>query len=136
LRADPSLIPAAVEELLRAYSVVVTGRLVTQDTTVGGVAMKKGDWIVIGTMFGSRDPGDSPRPEAIDFDRPNNKHMAFATGVHRCMGSHLARREIAIAIEEWTQRLPTFSLKPGITPEMHGNIVFGVDYLPLVWDVP
>ncbi|MDB5985173.1 MAG: Camphor 5-monooxygenase [Nevskia sp.] len=133
LRANPALIPQAVEELLRTHSVVTTGRHVMRDTTVGGVQMKAGDWIAIGLMFGSRDPAEHKCPAQVDFDRPMNRHMAFATGVHRCLGSHLGRKELVVAMEEWLKRMPPFRIKQGETPRMHGGIVFGVDYLPLSW---
>jgi cytochrome P450 len=133
LRENPALIGAAVEEMLRAYSVVTTGRHVLQDTVVGGVEMKAGDWIVIGMMLGSRDPAEFTRPEAIDFDRPQSRHMAFATGVHRCLGSHLGRRELGVAMQEFLARVPQFGVKPGEQPRMHGGIVFGVDHLPISW---
>lgn len=133
LRENPDLIPQAVEELLRAYSVVTTGRHVMQDTVVGGVQMKAGDWIVIGTMFGSRDPEEHANADKIDLDRQQNRHMAFATGIHRCLGSHLGRRELVLAIEEWLKRVPQFGVKAGERPVMHGGIVFGVDHLPLTW---
>lgn len=133
LREHPELIPQAVEELLRTHSVVTTGRRVMSDTTFNGVLMKEGDWIAIGLMFGSRDPAEHQRAAEIDFDRPMNRHMAFATGVHRCLGSHLGRKELVIAMEEWLKRVPAFSVKQGELPRMHGGIVFGVDYLPLSW---
>ncbi|MDB5982100.1 MAG: cytochrome [Pseudomonas sp.] len=133
LREHPELIPQAVEELLRAYSVVTTGRHVMQDTVVGGVEMKAGDWIVIGTMFGSRDPAEHAHADKVDLDRQQTRHMAFATGVHRCLGSHLGRRELVLAIEEWLKRVPEFRVKAGEQPRMHGGIVFGVDHLPLTW---
>src|SRR5262249_35019790 len=133
LREHPQLIPQAVEELLRAHSVVTTGRKVLQDTTLRGVNMKAGDWIVIGLMFGSRDPLEHKNATEIDFDRPVNRHMAFATGIHRCLGSHLGRRELVIAMSEWLQRVPPFHITPGRSPRMHGGIVFGVDHLPLSW---
>jgi cytochrome P450 len=133
LREHPQLIPQAVEELLRAHSVVTTGRKVLQDTTLRGVNMKAGDWIVIGLMFGSRDPLEHKNATEIDLDRPVNRHMAFATGIHRCLGSHLGRRELVIAMTEWLKRVPPFHITPGRSPRMHGGIVFGVDHLPLSW---
>ena len=133
LREHPELIPQAVEELLRTHSVVTTGRHVMQDTVVGDVQMKAGDWIVVGTMFGSRDPAEHKRPEEVDFSRQQTRHMAFATGIHRCLGSHLGRRELVLAMDEWLKRVPEFRVKAGEAPLMHGGIVFGVDYLPLSW---
>ncbi len=133
LRDSPALIPQAVEELLRVHSVVTTGRHVMQDTVVNGVQMKAGDWISIGLMLGSRDPAEHQNPGHVDFDRPATRHMAFATGVHRCLGSHLGRRELVEAMEEFLGRIPQFRIKKNDAPKMHGGIVFGVDYLPLTW---
>jgi cytochrome P450 len=133
LREKPALIPQAVEEMLRAYSVVTTGRHVLRDTVLGGVEMKAGDWIVIGMMLGSRDPAEHARAADVDFDRPQTRHLAFASGVHRCLGSHLGRRELVVALEEFLSRVPQFAIKPRDPPVMHGGIVFGVDRLRLVW---
>ena len=133
LRTTPSLIPDAVEEMLRAYSVVTTGRHVVSDTVLGGVQMKAGDWIVLGMMLGSRDPQEHARAAEVDFDRQQSRHLAFASGVHRCAGSHLGRRELVVALEEFLRRVPEFRCKPGDPPVMHGGIVFGVDRLQLAW---
>lgn len=133
LRDDPSLIPNAVEELLRAHSVVMVSRFVTQDTTVAGVQMKKGDCIAIYSTFASMDPDEVDNPENVDFERSPNRHIAFSYGPHRCIGSHLARRELVIALEEWTQRVPPFRIAASGGVRMHGGVVFGVDALPLEW---
>lgn len=133
LRDDPSLIPSAVEEFLRRYAIVTTSRFVTQDTEVAGVAMKKGDRVTCSTALASLDPEEFDAPLAVDIERTPNRHVAFSYGPHRCIGSHLARRELIIAIEEWLKRTPPFRIKGGGTvPVMPGGLL-GVKELQLEW---
>jgi cytochrome P450 len=134
LRDDPSLIPQAIEEFLRAYPIVVSHRRVTRDTEFHGVQMKAGDWVHLPTMLAGRDETEFPDPDRVDFDRERVTHISFAAGVHRCLGSHLARRELRSALSEWLSRAPPFRIKPGETPVTQSISVFGVHYLPLVWD--
>ncbi len=133
LRENSALIPDAVEELLRIHSVVMVSRFLTEDTELGGVSMKKGDCIAIYMTFASFDAAEVDRPDDVDFSRVPNRHVAFSFGPHRCIGSHLARRELIIAIEEWLARVPPFEIKPTGDVKMHGGVVFGVDSLPLSW---
>jgi cytochrome P450 len=133
LRDNPSLIPAAVEEYLRAFPIVVSTRLVVRDLDFHGVKMKAGERVTLGLMLAGRDAREFPQPDEVDFDRENVSHISFAAGPHRCLGSHLARRELTVALGEWLARVPPFRLKPGETPVTHSIGPFGVDYLPLVW---
>jgi len=133
LRADPSLIPDAVEELLRAYPSVHMIRVATSDVDFEGVRIKAGDRISCAPMLANRDPEAFPDPDRVDFARESNRHMAFAYGPHRCIGSHLARRELIVAIEEWLRRVPPFQIKAGAAPILHGGMVFGVENLNLEW---
>jgi cytochrome P450 len=133
LRSNPALIPSAVEELYRYRSVVVTKRIATKDTEIGGVKIKAGDWVTCPTMVANFDPQEFSEPQKVDFERNPNRHLAFAFGAHRCLGVHLARREAAIALEEMLEKLPPFALKPGAVPRTHGGGVFGVDELQLIW---
>jgi cytochrome P450 len=134
LREHPEAIPDAVEELLRAYAVVMVSRFAVADTEIGGVSIRKGDCVAIYTSFASADPADFESPEHIDLTRSPNRHIAFSYGPHRCIGSHLARRELVVALEEWVKRVPPFRITPGGEVRMHGGVVFGVDRLPLTWD--
>jgi len=134
LRDHPEQIPNAVEELLRAYPIVVSGRRVTRDIDFHGVRMKAGDIVTLATMLAGRDAQEFPEPDKIDFDREKVGHITFAAGPHRCVGFHLARRELRIAIEAWLGRVPPFRVKAGETVEAHAVGVFGVTRLPLVWD--
>jgi cytochrome P450 len=134
LRDKPSVIPGAVEEMLRAFSTVQMIRKTTKDTELCVVKIKAGDLVCCPSMVANRDPEEYPDPDQIDFDRNANRHMAFAYGVHRCLGSHLARRELVTALEEWYKCIPAFRIKEGSPPVTYGGFVFGVDSLHLVWD--
>ncbi len=133
LRRQPALIPRAVEEFLRRFSVVSTHRCVTRDTRLGGVEMKEGDWITIISSLGSLDDREFHKPFDVDPERKNNRHFGFAFGPHFCLGSHLARRELNIALEEWTQRVPLWRQKAAAPFEVHGGNVFGIERLELEW---
>jgi cytochrome P450 len=133
LRADASLIPDAVEELFRAFPVVTTSRFATCDTELAGVVIRKGDMVTTSTLLSTRDPDEFPNPNEIDLARRPNRHNAFSFGPHRCLGSHLARREIIIAMEEWMRRVPTFRIQPGAEIHALGGGVIGLDTLPLYW---
>jgi cytochrome P450 len=135
LRAEPELRGKAIEELLRSRVMVVNGRFVAQDIEFHGVTMKKGDRVALPTMFANRDPAQFPDPGAIDLTRRNSmSHIAFGTGIHNCLGSHLARREMRIVIDEWLDRVPTFQVPEGERPVTYGSsAVFGVEHLPLEW---
>jgi cytochrome P450 len=79
------------------------------------------------------DAAEFQSPELVDFDRERNKHLAFGGGPHRCLGSHLARMELEVALHVWHERIPEYRIKPGETPRYSPGIR-EVQYLPLVWD--
>ena len=135
LRENRDLIPNAIEELLRVYTLVESKRLVTHDLEFHGVKMKKGDWVCIGTPVSGHDTREYPDAGTIDFTRENQRHLAFASGPHRCIGSHLARREIKLAIEEWFDRVPEFRVKPNSPVNATAHIVWQLTNLELEWDV-
>ncbi len=130
---EPALIPEAVEELLRYHSFVNDGRYITRDVEFAGVSMKAGERIMLPTAAAGRDAAQFADPDVVDFHRPNNRHLAFAAGPHRCVGSHLARLEMRIALEVWHARIPDYTLQPGTSPEFHGGGVAGPDHLRLTW---
>ena len=134
LRAEPARLVLAAEELLRAYPTVTPTRKATVDVELGGAPIKAGDLVACPSMTANRDPGEFADPDSIVLDREDNRHVAFAYGVHRCLGSHLARREIVIGLEEWLERIGPFRIKEGTTPITHGGFVFGVKDLILTWD--
>ncbi|WP_445948788.1 cytochrome P450 [Sphingorhabdus sp.] len=133
LRDDPAMIPDAVEEMFRAYAVVTTARFANADTDMFGVPIKKGDMVTGSTLLSTSDPDEFENPGLVDIARNPNRHNAFSFGPHRCVGSHLARREIQVAIDEWNKRIPEFRVKPGAEIETLGGGVMGIKELPLVW---
>lgn len=133
LRANPSLIPDAIEEFLRRYAIVSTTRFATQDTELAGVAIKKGDRLTVSTMAPSLDPTEFPNPLEVDITRSPNRHVAFSFGPHRCIGSHLARREMIIAVEEWLKRVPPFRVAGNVEVPVRAGGLMSVDALPLTW---
>jgi cytochrome P450 len=110
LASEESLMPRAVEELLRAYAPVTMARLVAKDVTIGDAEMKEGDWVLLPFPAANRDPSMFERADEVVIDREVNRHAAFGLGIHRCIGSNLARMEIRVAVEEWLKRYPEFSL--------------------------
>jgi len=130
---DPANINAQVEELLRAWSVTFSGRVLAQDYEMGGVKMKKGDRVTAILPACNFDPEIFPNPTVVDFHRPRKPILAFTVGVHSCMGAHLARLEIKVALQEWLRRIPDFSLKPGTRIEYRPGGVVGPEYVPRVW---
>jgi cytochrome P450 len=120
-----------VEELLRRHSFLNLPRLVTRDTEFAGVALRAGDAVILATPLASRDPDEYDDPATVRLDRPPSRHYAFGLGPHRCLGSHLARLELRIALEEWHARIPDYELAGDVTA--YGGIVMGVASLPLRW---
>ncbi|MFI6908061.1 cytochrome P450 [Nonomuraea sp. NPDC050394] len=110
LVAEPELLPTAMEEFLRAYAPVTMARLVKEDLSWNGVEMKAEDWILLSFPAANRDPAYFERADEVVIDREVNRHVAFGLGIHRCVGSHLARMELRIALEVWLERVPSFTL--------------------------
>jgi cytochrome P450 len=131
LAAEPGLLPTAIEEFLRAYAPVTMARLVKQDMRWRGADMKADDWILLSYPAASRDPAQFGRAGEVLIDRQVNRHAAFGLGIHRCVGSHLARMELRVALEVWLERIPSFSLAdPGAVTWSAGQ-VRGPRALPL-----
>ncbi|WP_375482651.1 cytochrome P450 [uncultured Jatrophihabitans sp.] len=131
---DPNRIPGAVEEMLRAHAIVRVGRKVARDVDFHGCPMKAGDMVSMPLAFASRDEDVFQDATTVDIDRPSFANLAFGAGPHRCLGSHLARRELVVALEEWHRRIPEYQVTPGAQVLEHaGNGVYGVDSLPLSW---
>jgi cytochrome P450 len=134
LIAHPELVANAVEETVRLYPpVVAPARTVTEDVEIGGVSLKAGDRIAVNYAAASRDPDACPNPGQFDVRRSAIVHSAFGVGVHRCLGSHLARLEIKITIEEFLARIPDFSLKPGTKPSYESGQLRTMKNLQLTW---
>ena len=131
--ADPDNIDSQVEELLRVWSVTFSGRTVAQDVELRGVQLKKGDKLTCILPACNFDPEVFPNPTEVNFQRPRKTILAFTVGAHSCMGAHLARLEVKIALQEWLKRIPDFAVKPGAEIEYRPGGVVGPEHLPLVW---
>ncbi|MGI8755738.1 MAG: cytochrome P450 [Acidimicrobiales bacterium] len=110
LVSDPDVMPFAVEEILRMYAPVTMARMAATDTEVGGCPVTERDWVLLPFPAANRDPEAFERADEFVIDRQRNRHVAFGLGVHRCLGSNLARMELRIAIEEWMAAIPDFEL--------------------------
>ncbi len=130
---DPTRIPVAVEEFLRYFSIASPARVVRSDTEFGGCPMKAGDRVVLATWPANRDPRQFPDADHFVIDREVNRHCAFGIGIHRCVGSYLARLELQVTIEEWLGRIPDFEIRPGVVITQHVAGAAGLDNLPLIW---
>jgi cytochrome P450 len=123
LVAEPGLLPTAMEEFLRAYAPVTMARLVKEDMHWHGVDMKADDWILLSFPAANRDPAQFDGAGEVVIDREANRHAAFGLGIHRCLGSHLARMELRVALEVWLERFPVFTLDdPGAVTWSAGQI--------------
>jgi hypothetical protein len=131
LVAEPGLLPTAAEEFLRAYAPVTMARLVKEDMRWGGVDMKADDWILLSFPAANRDPGQFDRAGEVVIDREDNRHAAFGLGVHRCVGSHLARMELRVALETWLERIPRFTLDDLAAVRWSAGQIRGPRALPL-----
>jgi cytochrome P450 len=132
---DPSCSAAVVEELLRTETpVMMVVRSVKQDTELRGVPLKEGDSVTVLLGAADRDPAEFPDPDVVDFDRPQNRHLAFGGGPHRCLGSHLARMELRVGLEEFHRRIPEYRIAPGATLRFSPGIR-QTESLPLVFPV-
>jgi cytochrome P450 len=131
---DPAVIPTAVEELLRVYAIVNISRTAMSDTEVDGCPIKAGQRVVLSLPSTGRDEGQFPDATTVDLDRKNISHLAFGAGPHRCLGSHLARHELAIAYEEWHKRIPVYTVAAGTDFDESRSSMMGLNSLPLSWD--
>ncbi|MEU5220019.1 cytochrome P450 [Streptomyces sp. NPDC020807] len=138
LRAEPALVPQAVDELLRYIphrNAVGLSRIATEDVEVGGVTIPAGDPVYVSYLTANRDPEVFPAPERLDFDREYNPHVAFGHGPHYCPGSALARIESEILVESLWTRFPDLRLA---VPEeelrwQRGALIRGPETLPVTW---
>jgi cytochrome P450 len=134
LVADPSLIPAAIEELLR-WETPVPGvaRVCRRDTELDGVAVPAGTRVTVLIGSANTDGAEFDDADTVDFHRDENRHLAFGGGIHRCLGSHLARLELRVALEELHRRIPEYELAPGTVLE-YAEALRTVEHLPLVFE--
>jgi cytochrome P450 len=129
---DPAIIPSVVEELLRWETPVMgVARAATADTELGGCPIKAGQMVSVLLGSANTDDDEFGDGDEVRFDREENRHLAFGGGIHRCLGSHLARQELRVALREWHKRIPEYSVKPGATLEYTTGIR-SIDHFPMV----
>jgi cytochrome P450 len=131
LAAEPELMATAVEEFLRAYAPVTMARLVAKDFNFRGCDMKEGDWLLLPFPAANRDPEFFADADRVQIDRAENRHAAFGLGIHRCIGSNLARMELRVALEEWMKRYPDFELVDPTTVTWSAGQVRGPRTIPV-----
>lgn len=134
LRAEPKLIPAAVDEFYRAFGVTTTRRYLVRDMEFHGVQLRKGDRVLMPTSIAGRDPAMFENPDVVD-PRRGGRPLTFATGIHNCAGAHLARREARYVIEEFLKRFRNIRVAPGKKPIYQTNGTWAFEYLPIQWDM-
>jgi hypothetical protein len=133
LVAEPELMPTAVEEFLRAYAPVTMAREVMKETTIAGCPIKPGNMVLLSFPAANRDPAVFPDPDKVKIDRKENPHVAFGLGIHRCVGSNLARMEMTVALEEWLKRIPNFRLDDSAKVRWSEGTVRGPRALPILF---
>ncbi|MEU7499474.1 cytochrome P450 [Streptomyces griseofuscus] len=136
LRADPALLPAAVEELMRMLSIADgLARVALQDIEIDGTTIRAGEGVFFSTSVINRDPGQYEEPDALDFHRPTRHHVAFGFGIHQCLGQNLARAELEIALGTLLARLPGLRLAAPAEeiPFKPGDTIQGMLELPVTW---
>jgi cytochrome P450 len=136
LRADPGLLPGAVEELMRYLSVVdVLYRYATEDIELGGETIGKGSTVVVSMLAANRDPRRFDDPDALDIHRNARGHLSFGHGVHSCLGQQLARIEMRAGFEGLLRRFPDLELAvPAGEVRLKTDMnVYGVHELPVTW---
>ncbi|WP_354700111.1 Camphor 5-monooxygenase [Paraconexibacter sp. AEG42_29] len=126
---DPSMLPAAVEEILRIEAAVLPGRRATKDYELGGLKVREGDQLLLALCGANRDASHFDDPAQVSFDRKTNRHLSFGGGRHRCIGAHLARLELRVAFEELHRRLPDYEVAGD--PMIHPTQTRGVMALPI-----
>lgn len=134
LVANPSMIPRAVEELIRyTGSVHGLGRVTTKDVVLGGCPIKKGDFVSPNYAAANRDPREFDRPDECIIDREPNRHLSFGAGYHRCVGSNLARMEMRVGIEQVLARMPDFRISDDEPPKYRHGLIPGHPRVPVMF---
>ena len=131
LANDPAVLPLAIEEFLRFYAPVTMARIAATDTEIGGCPVAKRDWVLLPFPAANRDPEVFDQADEFVIDREKNRHVAFGLGIHRCIGSNLARLELTVAVDEWMKRIPDFELAAPETVRWSTGQVRGPRELPI-----
>jgi cytochrome P450 len=129
---EPALIPTAIEEFLRAYAPATVAREIAKETEIGGCPVRTGEMVLLSFPAANRDPATFADAGRVIIDRSPNRHVAFGLGIHRCIGAHLARMEMTVALQEWLARIPEFRLAQGAVVRWSKGPVRGPRRLPLV----
>lgn len=132
LSADRDRLPVAIEEFLRAYASVSLWRTVTEPSAIGDTAVAAGDTVMMAFPAACRDPEAFDNADVVDIDRAENRHVAFGAGIHRCLGSNLARLELQIGLDTWLRRVPEFELAPDSTVTWAAGAIRGPRSVPVV----
>jgi cytochrome P450 len=132
LRDEPDRVPDAIEEFLRVQPLVNSTRLVKEDHQIRGVTIKKGEHVMCFNVAGNFDPAEFDSSREFKVDRVPNRHFTFAAGPHNCLGAHLARRELRIALEDILRRIPSFRLRTDADRMAHPGLI-AVPRLPITW---
>ncbi len=128
---NPDIIPNAIEELLRWETpVMMVSRVAVEDTELSGCPVHKGDHAIVVIGSANTDEAEFPDAHEVRFDREVNRHIAFGGGVHRCLGSHLARLELRVALREWHKRIPEYEIEPG-HELVYTTGIRSIDYFPM-----
>lgn len=135
IRTHPENLPAAVDEFTRVFGTPALARRVRNDMVYQGVEMKAGEPVLLPTMLANCDNEVYPNAETLDLSREPRKVLTFGAGAHRCLGVHLAKTEMMIALEEWFKRIPDFTLDPEQQITYLTGHTIGIRNLPLVWKV-
>jgi cytochrome P450 len=133
LVVDPSQSKDVVEEMLRLHPIVATARKATQDVDFHGCPIKAGEMVAFPLSMAGRDAHEYPEPDEFRLGRENTRHISFGAGPHRCLGSHLARQELRIALEEWHALIPDYAIPDGTDVFEHAGGVYSIEQLPLTW---
>ena len=132
---DPEAIPGIVEELMRRYAFISAPRYLTQDTALDGVLLREGDSILVPMAMVGWDEKLTSCPAEVRLDRPHCRHAGFGSGIHTCLGLHLARMEMTIFYRAWAKRIGHFRVAAGAELRCRGGSVQALETLPIEWDV-
>jgi cytochrome P450 len=129
---EPKLLDSAIEEFLRFFAPVTVGRLAREDVEAHGRCVPAGDRVILPFAAANRDPQVFQDPDELQVDRRRNRHLAFGSGAHRCLGSNLARLELRITLQEWLKVMPDFRLADGEHIQWSGGQTRGPEHVRFV----
>ncbi|NKQ55473.1 cytochrome P450 [Amycolatopsis sp. K13G38] len=132
---DPGKLDLAIEELIRFMPPQPgVARNVTEACEFAGQELAEGDRLLLLWPSANRDPEEFPNPDELVLDRQPNRHLGFGSGIHRCLGSHLARLELKILLQEFLHRVPRYRVAPGKEAVWHTGNTWGVKTVPVVFE--